>query len=172
LDGCLLEIHSEVHIERHLDNDKNERWFQWFNRTWYGDKENILGIILSIEDVSERIQNELKLEKLEVLFKEKTEIGKIGHWEYDAEKNELFWCNITKAINTGKHVNGRIPLLTAKGNNIWVLAAGQPIIKDKVFVGLIGTFQDIMDIVRAEAKIIENERLLRTVLDNLPLNAY
>ena len=69
-------------------------------------------------------------------------------------------------------MNGRIPLLTAKGNNIWVLAAGQPIIKDKVFVGLIGTFQDIMDIVRAEAKIIENERLLRTVLDNLPLNAY
>ncbi|MEB8330631.1 PAS domain-containing protein [Flavobacteriaceae bacterium KMM 6897] len=207
LDDCLLGKCSEAHIERLIDKDKNERWYEWTNIPWYDDKENIIGVILSTKDVSERIQNELKLEKLEVLFKEKSEIGKIGHWEYDAEKNELLWCNITKAIHevpmdyvpsmlnghnfykegyrgetianmvrkavsTGQQVSGKIPLVTAKGKDIWILAAGQPIRKNGVFIGLIGTCQDITDIVKAETKTKESEELLRTVLDNLPLNVY
>ncbi|MET7030755.1 PAS domain-containing sensor histidine kinase [Sediminicola luteus] len=207
LDGCLLGKHSEVHLERHIDKAKNERWFKWSNIPWYDDKENVIGIILNTEDVTERIQNELQLEKLEVLFKEKSEIGKIGHWEYDAEKNELLWCNITKAIHevpmdyvpnisnghtfykegyrgetianmvrkavsTGEQVSGRIPLVTAKGKHIWVLAAGQPIQKNGVFIGLIGTCQDITDIVTAEAKTKESEELLRKLIDNLPLNVF
>lgn len=207
LNGCLLGKPSEVLVERLIDNDNNERWFQWSNIPWYDDNENVIGVILNTEDVTERILNELKLEKLQVLFKEKSEIGKIGHWEYDAEKNELLWCNITKAIHevplnyipsidkghtfykegyrgetianmvrravsTGEQVSGRIPLVTAKGNEIWVLAAGQPIRKNGVFIGLIGTCQDITDIVTAEAKTKESEELLRTVLDNLPLNVY
>lgn len=207
LDGCLLGNHSEVHLERNIDKAKNERWFEWSNIPWYDDKENVIGIILNTEDVTERIQNELQLEKLEVLFKEKSEIGKIGHWEYDAEKNELIWCNITKAIHevpmdyvpnignghtfykegyrgetianmvrravsTGEQVSGRIPLVTAKGRHIWVLAAGQPIRKNGVFIGLIGTCQDITDIVTAEIKAKEREELLRKLIDNLPLNIF
>ena len=207
LDDCLLGNQSEHHIERLIDKDKNERWFEWSNIPWYDEKENVVGVILNTVDITKRVQNELKLEKLEVLFKEKSEIGKIGNWEYDAEKNELLWCNITKAIhevpmdyvpaisdghrfykegyrgqtianmvreavNTGEQVSGRIPLVTAKGKEIWVLAAGQPIRKNGVFIGLVGTCQDITDIVTAEAKTKESEKLLRTVLDNLPLNVY
>ncbi|MGY8913825.1 MAG: PAS domain-containing protein, partial [Flavobacteriales bacterium] len=181
--------------------------FEWSNIPWYDEKENVIGVILDTKDVTERIQNELQLEKLEVLFKEKSEIGKIGHWEYDAEKNELTWCNITKAIHevpmdyvpnicnghtfykegyrgetianmvrkavsTGEQVSGRIPLVTAKGKNIWVLAAGQPIKKNGVFIGLIGTCQDITEIVTAEQKTKESEELLRKLIDNLPLNVF
>lgn len=39
-------------------------------------------------------------------------------------------------------------------------------------VGLIGTFQDIHEQVEAHTKTIDNEKLLRTLIDNLPVNVY
>lgn len=99
LNDCLLGKSSEIGTERYLDRDENDKWFEWRNIPWYDDEENVIGIIVQTEDVTQRVLTELKLEKLEVLLKEKSEIAKIGSWEYDAVKDKLWWSDTTKTIH-------------------------------------------------------------------------
>ncbi len=207
LKECLKGKTSEVGIQNYNDKSHNEKWFEWINIPWYDELENIIGVIVQTEDITQRVLNELKLEKLEALFDEKAEIAKIGTWEYDAVKDNLIWCNMTKtihevpmdfvpnidtAINFYKNGYSRntismaidnamregtpwkekLQLNTAKGNEIWIIAAGRPLFKNGKFIGLLGSFQDINDQVTAEIKTRENERLLRTLIDNLPLNVF
>lgn len=207
LKECLKGKTREVSVQNYSDNNHNEKWFEWINIPWYDESENIIGVIIQTEDITKRVLNELKLEKLETLFDEKAEISKIGTWEYDAVKDNLIWCNMTKTIhevpmdfvpnidaainfcksgysrNTismaidnamreGTPWKEKLQLITAKGNEIWVIAAGRPLFKNGKFIGLIGSFQDINNQVTAEIKTKENERLLRTLIDNLPLNVF
>jgi PAS domain S-box-containing protein len=207
LKECLEGKTSEVSVQNYSDKNHNEKWFEWVNIPWYDESENIIGVIIQTEDITQRVLNEQKLEKLEALFDEKAEISKIGTWEYDAVKDNLIWCNMTKTIhevpmdfipdidaainfyksgysrNTismavdnamreGTPWKEKLQLITAKGNEIWVIAAGRPLFKNGKFIGLIGSFQDINNRVTAEIKTRENERLLRTLIDNLPLNVF
>ncbi len=77
-----------------------------------------------------------------------------------------------EATIRGTQWSEKLQLVPAKGNEIWVQTAGMPIFKDEKLVGLTGTFQDIDDQVRSEAKTKESELLLRTLVDNLPLNIF
>jgi len=207
LDNCLRGKQSEIEIERFFDGDKREKWFEWVNIPWYDQKENIIGVILQVEDISKRITNELQHDKLQILLKEKSENAKIGSWEYDAVTNTLSWSDMTKTIhevptdyqpdiasgidfykegfsrNTislafhkamvdGESWHEKLQLLTAKGNEIWVIAAGKPLFKNGEFIGLIGTLQDIQETAISDSKTKENEKLLRTLIDNLPLNVF
>jgi len=79
---------------------------------------------------------------------------------------------VFKALEEGITWSEKLQLITAQGKEIWVIAAGKPLYKDGILQGLIGTIQDITDHVRSEIKIRESENLLRTVVDNLPLNVY
>jgi PAS domain S-box-containing protein len=79
---------------------------------------------------------------------------------------------IFRAMEQGTTWSEKLQLINAKGKEIWVIAAGKPLYKDGELTGLIGTFQDITEHVRSEIKIRESEHLLRTVVDNLPLNLY
>jgi len=207
LEACLSGHGGEIGKEHYLDKEKNEKWFEWINIPWYDDKENIIGVIIQTEDITARAQDEHRLEKLEILLEEKAQIAKMGSWEYDAIKERLYWCNMTKkihevptdhipdineginfykegysrntismafykAMETGTPWNEKLQLITACGNEIWVISAGKPLIKNGKYIGLIGTFQDITDHVLTEMKTKESENLLRTVVDNLPLNVY
>ena len=207
LQDCLRGKQSAVKVERFFDSENNEKWFEWTNIPWYDEKENIIGVILQIDDISNRIQNELEHEKLQILLKEKSEIAKIGSWEYDAVADKLTWSDMTKKIHgvpmdyepdlsTGidfykegysrntislavhkAMVDGipwteKLQLVTGKGKEIWVIAAGKALFKNGEFIGLIGTFQDVNDTVEADNKTKENEKLLRTLIDNLPLNVF
>ncbi|MGB5236952.1 MAG: PAS domain-containing protein [Flavobacteriaceae bacterium] len=207
LDNCIRGQQSAIEIERYFDSNNREKWFEWVNIPWYDEGENIIGVILQVEDVTKRINNELEHEKLQILLKEKSEIAKIGSWEYDAVADELTWSDMTKKIhgvplshkpdlangiefykegysrNTislavhkamveGIPWTERLQLVKANGEEIWVIAAGKPLFKNKEFIGLIGTFQDINDSVISDLKTKENEKLLRTLIDNLPLNVF
>ncbi|WP_373516406.1 PAS domain-containing protein [Pricia sp.] len=77
-----------------------------------------------------------------------------------------------EATQKGKHWSERLQIISAKGNEIWVQTAGMPIFKDEKLVGFTGTFQNINDQVQSETKTKENELLLRTLVDYLPLNVY
>ena len=207
LKACLKGQSSTIGTERRVDDEKNERWFEWINIPWYDEKENVIGVIIQTEDITKKVRNDLKYEKLEVLLKTCSEIAKIGGWEYNAVKDKMFWSDITRVIhevgsdyvpdidssinfykegysrNTmamaidramthGTSWNEKIQLNTASGREIWVISAGKPLFKDGKYIGLIGTFQEITDLVNSENKTKESEQLLRTVVDNLPLNVY
>lgn len=86
-------------VENFFDSQNNEKWFEWVNVPWYDAQENIIGVIIQTKDISDTIFDDVKLEKLEVLFKDKSKISKIGGWEYDAVKDKLTWCKITKKLH-------------------------------------------------------------------------
>jgi PAS domain S-box-containing protein len=77
-----------------------------------------------------------------------------------------------EAQDKGKAWNLKLQIVTATGKEKWVMAAGKPIYNKGDLVGLVGTIQDIHDQVEADIKTLDNEKLLRTLIDNLPVNVY
>jgi len=79
---------------------------------------------------------------------------------YEAQNKGKAWSNL------------KLQIVTASGKERWVMAAGKPVYNKGELVGLIGTVQDIHDQVVADIKTLDNEKLLRTLIDNLPVNVY
>lgn len=77
-----------------------------------------------------------------------------------------------QVMTQGTPFNQKLQIITAKGEERWIKAAGKPIKKDGEIVKVFGTFQDIHDKVMAETKTRENEQLLHTLIDNIPLNIF
>ncbi|QWX84389.1 PAS domain-containing sensor histidine kinase [Cellulophaga sp. HaHaR_3_176] len=182
-------------------------WLEWIIQPWYDEDENIIGAILQLENSTEKNLKNQRLETLEILLDVKSEIGKIGSWEYDALTDKVVWCKMTKLIHevtedyiptTEKSINfykpgkskdklvyslkksmnesgywsEKLQLITAKGKEIWAIAAWRSIFENNKFIGIVGSIQDITKEVEAQAKTVENEQLLTTLIDNLPLNIY
>ncbi|RAJ06171.1 PAS domain-containing sensor histidine kinase [Arenibacter echinorum] len=205
--ACFDGKFPESEIEIYQDNSTKEKWFEWTNIPWYDEQENIIGAIVQTEDVTDRIKNELRIEKLEFLQKETGEHGKIGNWEYQKSKDRFTCCemirrifevdedfeiNIDNSVNFYKTGysrntismaiysanqkktpwNEKLQIITAKGNEKWVNVSGKPLYKNGEYVGLIGIVQDITDFVQKEQKTKDNEHLLKTLINNLPLQIY
>lgn len=98
------------------------------------------------------------------------EFYKEGH-----SRNEISMA-VFEAMENRVPWNMRLEVVTAKGNEKWVMAAGKPIYENGRLVQIIGTFQDIhQDIheqVLSDLKTKENANLLKTLVDNLPLNVF
>ena len=206
LQNC-LNGEKEFGIQSTLSVTGKEQWFEWTNVPWYDEEENIIGVILQVADITKRLENELKHEKLENLLKDQSEITKVGTWEYDIRTDSLFWSDMTKkihgvpldfkpdmdsainfyeqghsrntiamlahnGIHRGESWSQKLKIVTEGGKEKWVIAAGKPLYKDGKVTRLLGTFQDVTDHVEQEIKTKENEQLLQTLVDNLPLNLY
>ncbi len=83
-----------------------------------------------------------------------------------------FSMAVFQAMESGRPWNEQLELLTPCGKELQIIATGRPIIKNGRQVGLLGTFLDITEWHRSNQKMRESEALLRTVVDNLPLNVY
>ena len=206
LNNC-LNGEKEFGIQSRVALDGKEKWFEWTNVPWYDEQKNILGVIIQVQDITKRLEHELKYEKLENLLKDQSEIAKVGTWEYDIVSDILTWSDMTKkihdvpwdytpdmdsainfykqghsrntiamlahnGIHRGKSWSQKLQLVTAKGKEKWVIAAGKPLYKNGKVNRLLGTFQDITEQVEQQIKTKESEQLLRTLVDNLPLNLY
>lgn len=79
---------------------------------------------------------------------------------------------IFEAQEKGTPWSLKLQIITATGKEKWVLAAGKPLYEKKKLIGFTGTFQDIDEQVLANMETKKNEKLLRTLIDNLPLNVY
>ncbi len=204
---CIKGVSSGTTVEHYTDKNQKECWFEQTVLPWYDEQENVIGVIFQIEDVTDSVVHQLELDKLHLLYNEKTEIAKIGSWNYDLTTHKLTWSKMTKrihevdddyvpdintsinfykqgysrntismmlekAMREGVPWNVKLQIVTAKGNEKWVIAAGKPLFKNNILVGILGTFQDINDQVVADIKTKESERLLKTLIDALPLNVF
>lgn len=193
---------------RHKKLDKHgEKWYESTFSPWFDEKENLLGTIVQVDEISDVIEKELELKRINTLLDAKSEVAKVGSWEYDIATEKLSWCSMTKKIHqvplsfepnvnegilfyknghsrntismlfhklmeNGTAFSERLTIVTKKGQERWVVAGGKAIKKNGKIVKLFGTFQDIHDQVMTELKTKENEQLLHTLIDNLPLNVF
>jgi PAS domain S-box-containing protein len=206
-ESCLNGSNGVKVKEYYKVNKNNEKWVEWTNIPWYDENENVIGIISQTEDITEKTKQEPGIENLQLLLKEKSSSANIGSWQYDAELDSLWWCDMTKKIHeVPKDFNPKIEtfidfykdghsknsismayyeasskglawkeklqIVTEKGNEKWIISTGKPIYKDDKFIGLVGTFQDVNEQVLTTEKTKENELLLRTLIDVLPLNVF
>lgn len=93
---------------------------------------------------------------------------------YAPEARPIITEAVDHAMVTGKGWDLELPLVTAKGRDIWVRAVGSPTLENGEVVGAIGAFQDITkrrlveDHIRQSEKIAhERSRELRAILENM-----
>ena len=193
--------------DRTLREDGREVWFEWINTPWFGEDENIRGVLIQVTDITRQIGSEIENEKLSQLFSAQSENARIGSWSLEAHTGTLTWSEMTRlihevpddfepnlesalgfyregysrntismavyrAIEHGEPWKEQLQLTTYTGREIWVVAAGKPLYKNGQYVGLLGTFQDVTEMYLSSQKTLESEKLLRTVVDNLPINVY
>jgi len=201
--SCLKGNPGSKIQESYTSGNNDKRWVEWVNIPWYDENENVIGVIATTDDVT----NEVQIESLQLIIKEKSTNAKIGSWQYDAELDNLWWCDMAKEIHEAPkdfapnietlidfHVEGhskntismalfeastkgipwkeKLQIVTELGNEKWIISAGKPIFKNDKYIGLIGTFQDINEQVQTTNKIRENELLLKTLINSLPLNVF
>lgn len=204
---CLKGSTGEKCIDRFVTSENEEHWYESSNTPWYDQNENVVGVILQITNITDRIQKELEYEKTQILLEAKAINARIGSWEYNAFTEKLSWCPMTrqihgvpddyeptiedgiefykegysrnaismavyKAMETGKPWKEKLKIVSRSGKELWVIATGKPLYKDGIYIGLIGTFQDVTEANISHQRSTESENLLRTVVDNLPLNVY
>jgi PAS domain S-box-containing protein len=198
---------KSIERTKYFNSENKITWIEWEIKTWIDENDTIVGAIIQLENITEIIEYEQKLKKLETLLKVKSEVAKIGSWDYNAITDELTWSDMTKLIHevpldyipdTESAVNfyksgvfrnkiienfdkciqeglswtEKSQIITAKGKTIWVNSTGIPLIEDNKFIGIIGSFQDITEDIITRQKTKENELMLRTLVDSLPLNVY
>jgi len=76
------------------------------------------------------------------------------------------------AYKKGKPWSERLLIVTPAGKEKWIINSGKPLYKKGKYTGYIGTFQDVTKKVLREAKTRESERLLKTLINHLPINVY
>jgi diguanylate cyclase (GGDEF)-like protein/PAS domain S-box-containing protein len=76
---------------------------------------------------------------------------------------------VKHCIETGEAWDIELPLVTARGREIWVRAVGEAEFEQGRAVRLLGAFQDITERRQLEQKVSDSERFSRLVADNVPI---
>ncbi len=190
------KIHS-LCLNGARDNNKGEKfigangsiqWLSWKINHWKDDNDQIGGLIVTIEDITETKRREELLLKAE-------QVARIGGWEIDIATGKVYWTEVTKeihevpegyvpnleedidfykegehrqeimrlvsdAMNEAKPWDAELIVLTAKGKEIWVRVKGEVETVKGNPVRIYGTFQDIDEKKKNELKALEaTERL-------------
>lgn len=98
LESCIY-TGTERTLRHKKTNSSNVQWFESTFTPYFDTYEDITGAIITTEDISEKIENELELERIKTLLKAKSEVAKVGSWEYDLATEKLNWCEETKKIH-------------------------------------------------------------------------
>jgi len=79
---------------------------------------------------------------------------------------------LDQALEFNRPYSERLQIVTSSGKELWIRATGKCEIQLDGVKKLSGTFQDIDDIVRIEEARKSQQKLLQTLIDNIPLNVY
>lgn len=159
------------------------QWLKWRISAWTNNNNEIGGLIVTLEDVTET-------KRSEELYAKAERVARIGGWEVDMSTNFVHWTDITKdihevprdfkpnletginfykkgehrekitslvtnAITDGTPWDTELIIVTAKGNEVWVRAKGEVEFLDGKCVRIFGTFQDIDEKKKTQLKYYE-----------------
>lgn len=95
----------------------------------------------------------------------------INFYKQGFDRNQIAMF-VHRAIERKEPFCEKLQIVTAKGNEKWVLASVKAFFEKEKPIRLIGTFQDITAQVEAENENKKNANLLNTLVNNLPINVY
>lgn len=98
LSNC-LKGDPDYNVQIKLNGSRKEKWVKWVNLPWFDEEENIIGAMVQFEDITKKIRNEIRYEKIENLLQYHSEVANVGGWEYNVLTNNLFWSGKTKKIH-------------------------------------------------------------------------
>ena len=84
-------LHNRI-TYRIKQKDGRYTWFETFTQPVLGDNQQITALVTTSRDISKR-------KKLELFLDETGKMAKVGGWEYDLIKNELYWTAETYRIH-------------------------------------------------------------------------
>ncbi|WP_422017764.1 PAS domain S-box protein [Roseateles sp.] len=87
---------------------------------------------------------------------------------YKDEARPAIESAVQRGIQHGEGWSLELPLITAKGREIWVLAQGQVDWQDGVPVRLVGAFQDVTEQHRAAIELEQSRQRLRVLYESTP----
>ncbi|GAA0890358.1 hypothetical protein GCM10009122_00360 [Fulvivirga kasyanovii] len=116
--------------------------------------------------------NRITREILEMPENLKTDYTYIFKFFKKGKNRAMIEKAVAEAINLNKSYDLDLELVTARGNSLWARVMGQPEFIHGQCQRLYGVFQDINEKKKNEQIIQEERRLLRTIIDNIPLNVY
>lgn len=74
-------------------------WISWEIQPWYYEDDKIEGVLVYMELLVEEAEKEAQSRKMLALYEQTNEVARIGAWEVDLLKNEIYWSSITKQIH-------------------------------------------------------------------------
>lgn len=175
-----------------------------YNNIMVNDVEGNKYVIGNSTDITENHLIEQDLIRTKKLLEQTSSIASVGGWEYDLEKQTIYWTDTTKnihevandyvpnlnsginfykaginrkiiedavtnSVQTGKSFDVELQIITAKGNELWVRALGNAIMKQGKCVKINGAFQDIDKRKKTELALEFNESKYRTFFNNSPI---
>ena len=94
LAGAIIENDDDHWIQA----DGSQHWLRWAVHPWTDESGKIGGIIISVENITERKAAELVLREREDDLNRAQAVGHIGSWRLDVRCNELKWSAETYRI--------------------------------------------------------------------------
>jgi len=168
---CLEGVSFRTDTMRVILENGDSVWYEWKIDAIKDEDDVVSGLILVLEDISERKLDEAHLIKSQ-------QVARIGGWEVELVNNTIYWSSITREIHEvpndyipnlkdwifffkegfsrdtitklvqagiehGTPWDTELQIVTANGREVWVRAIGEPEMMDGKCVRITGTFQDI-----------------------------
>ena len=176
------------------------QWLRWKMNPWKDTEDTIMGLFISLEDITEEEREKELLLKAEG-------VSKVGGWEVNMTKNEVYWSTatksihevpddyvpnleeginfykegehrekitqlVTRAITEGRSWDTELIIVTAKGNEVWVRAKGEAEMANGNCIRIFGTFQDIDEKKKAEIRYQKITERLKVATENANIGIW
>ncbi|AWM12743.1 hypothetical protein DI487_01885 [Flavobacterium sediminis] len=79
--------------------DGSVQWLAWDVRPWRDEKGNIGGIIMYTNDITDYKLLRLEQNRLHEIIDKISDVARIGAWELNIDKSNLYWSKLTKEIH-------------------------------------------------------------------------
>tara|TARA_R110000744_G_scaffold303541_1_gene412195 strand:- start:733 stop:3015 length:2283 start_codon:yes stop_codon:yes gene_type:complete len=89
------DICEETSFKR---TDGTVQWIYWDVRPWYISKGEIGGILMHTGDITRHKERELEKARIEEILEKTNEVARIGIWEVNLIKNEVYLSKIVREI--------------------------------------------------------------------------
>jgi PAS domain S-box-containing protein len=95
---CLNGVIDKCDEAPFVRKDGSVQWIFWDVRPWYVSEGNIGGLVMHTGDITHVKENEEERIRIEKILEKTNEIARIGTWDMDFIKDNIFWSEVIYEI--------------------------------------------------------------------------